>query len=149
MPLAIVEADETRRSHPPVAAIGRDDVRESVAVEIRERHVSRAPFRSAERAELREVPLPVITVNQLAIRLVVADDDVQLSVSIHIRQGRRVGPIRRRPEVTGHEAALPVVEQDTIEKRPVAPLSKHDIEKSVAVEVADVDTGRSFARLFE
>src|SRR6185295_14822088 len=100
MTLAIVETDKAWLGILAVGtAIGGYDIREAIPVEIGQRYITRAPTRLAERAGLGKVSLPIVQVQELAIRLVVADDDVQIPIAIDIGERRRIRAIRGGSQV--------------------------------------------------
>jgi hypothetical protein len=122
MPFAIVQADVTPSGdlgaitwlsvHQVriVASVGGYDIRIAVTVEVRQGHVPCAPLGIAECSEFSELPLPVISVDNFAIRRIVADHDVEVAVAIDIRQRRRISAVGRRPKVIGEEAAMAIVQ---------------------------------------
>lgn len=57
-----------------------------------------------------EVALAVIQVDKFVIGRIVADHDVQVAIAIDIGQRRRIGAVGRRPQVTGEEAAMAIVQ---------------------------------------
>ena len=135
--LAVVEADVTRSGdlgaftgfHQVriVAAVGGHDVRIAVTVQIRQGHVPCAPLGIAERAEFSEMALPIIQVDNFAIRRIVADHNVRMAVAIDIGQRRGIGAVGRRPQVTGDEAAMTIVQEHAIEEGPMPPFAKNDV----------------------
>src|SRR5580658_6824817 len=143
--LAVVQADVTRRGDfGAFAAVGDHDVRIAVAVQVGQCHITRGPVRVAECTGLGEVSSSVIQVDKLAIRRIVADDNVQVAVAIDVRQGRRIGSIRSGAEVAGGETALAIIQQHTAVEWPMAALTQDDVGKAVAVEVAHVYACRGF-----
>jgi hypothetical protein len=96
-----------------------------------------------------EIAFAVVQINQLAIRLVVADHHVQVAVLIDISQRSRVGAIRRTSQIVSREAAFSVVQQHARKQRPVASFSQNEIGIPVAVQIADADARRGFPFLFE
>lgn len=149
--LAVVEAKETRSGDVGaftgfsvyqvriVAAVGGHYVWMAVSVEVRQGHVPCAPLGIAERAEFSEVALTVIQVDKFAIRRIVADHDVQ--VAVDIGQRRRIDAVGRRPQVTGDEAAMAIVQEHPIEERPMPPFAKDDVQQTVSVEIAHAYAG--------
>src|SRR5580704_1548966 len=113
--LAVVQADVTRRGDfGAFAAVGDHDVRIAVAVQVGQCHITRGPVRVAECTGLGEVSSSVIQVDKLAIRRIVADDNVQVAVAIDVCQGRGIGSIRSGAEVARGETALAIIQQHQI-----------------------------------
>jgi hypothetical protein len=119
--LAVIETDKAgprRLGSGP--SIGNYDLRIAIAVEVGRCHVARAPGRISEGSSLSKTSLSIILVQQLAVRLIVADDHVQVAIQIEIGQGRRIRPIRRCSDIAGGKTSLAVIQQDAIVERPVA-----------------------------
>src|SRR5688572_5347220 len=74
---AVVQTDEAWSG-----TIGGDDVGRSVTIEVGSRRVSRRPLRSSPRSRRSKVRLPVIEVDHLRVRPVVAGDDIHIAVAI-------------------------------------------------------------------
>jgi hypothetical protein len=85
-----------------------------------------------------------VPVDELAVGVVVADNDVQVAVAIDIGQRRRISAVGRSPQVSGAEAAAAIVQEHAIEERPVPPFAKDDVQQAVSIEVAHADAGGGF-----
>jgi hypothetical protein len=81
MQLAIIQADIAR--HAP---IGNRDVRIAVAVQVPDGRVSGRPLRIAIGPSNTEVAFTVVEQNQLWIRLIIAQNHIQVAALGHIRQ---------------------------------------------------------------
>jgi hypothetical protein len=82
------------------------------------------------------VALAVIQVDKFAIGRIVADHDVQVAVAIDVGQRRRIGAVGRRPQVTGDEAAMAIVQKHAIEEGPMPPFAENNVREAVSVDVA-------------
>ena len=145
MTLAVIQADKARHRFMrfrfrvgrtdirKISPVRRDDIRKSVTIEIRDRHISRLPTGLAKRSDLGEVPLAIVPVHQLAVRRIIAHHNVEMAIAIHIGQRRGVGPRRRCAQIAGRKASLAIVQQHPAVQRPVPALAQHDIQQPVAI----------------
>src|SRR5678809_127626 len=81
--LPLVETDILRRM---IAAIGNDDVRQTVAVEVSNGGVARVPCRRSERRSNSEVPLSVVQKDELFPAALITQDDVERAVAVHVHE---------------------------------------------------------------
>ena len=112
-----------------------------VPVQVREREAARRT-RSAEGRAPLEVAGAVVEEDEVA-GPVVPRGDVEVAVPVEIRQRGRVGAVLLVPQSPGQrEAATPVVEEDPVLLGPVPAVGHHDVERAVAVHIAQVDGRR-------
>jgi hypothetical protein len=94
-----------------------------------------------------EASLPVVQVHQLRVRRIVADDDVQRTITVHVSETARVRAIRSGAEVVrGSNASAAITKEHAIDERPVTSLGEHDVEMTIAIKVAETDVGRRLGR---
>jgi hypothetical protein len=82
-------------------------------------------------------------------RAVIADNDVEVTIAIDIREGGRVSTISIPAQGFGGESPFAIVAKDEIKQRPVAALRQDDVEIAVAVYVAKTDARGSLALGFQ
>lgn len=68
-----------------ISAVGSHNVWMAIAVQVSQSHVTCRPIRAAECTSFRESSFAIIQVDKLAIRRIVADNDVQVAVAIYVR----------------------------------------------------------------
>src|ERR1039458_8664929 len=85
MRFAVVEAD-IARPWP----VGYRDIGVAVSVEVRHDHVSRRPVWIAERSAAGESPFAVIEQDELRVRLVIAQHDIEMAVLSWVGQWRGI-----------------------------------------------------------
>ena len=136
--VAAVEADIVRRFRRGVA-VGDDDVRQLVAVDVGHRGIARRPFRTAVGTGLVKTALAIVEINALRIRRVVTDHHIEIAIAIEIHQVRRVRLVGDRSEiVSGGKGAASVTDEHAIDEVPMPTLGEHDVEMPVTIHVADM-----------
>lgn len=94
--------------------------------------------------------MAIIEKNELAVRLVVAEDDVEVTAPAHVRESGGVaagGRVRQRG--AAREVAFAAAEERNTRERPVPALGQKDVEISVIVEIADAGVGSGFGVGFQ
>lgn len=96
----------------------------------------------AERGPRSEASLAVIEVNDLRIRSVIADHDVQKPVAVDVDEHCRKRPVRRSHQVSRErKVAVTVVHQHSTHQGPVSAFRQDDVEIAAAREVTEADIG--------
>src|SRR6266496_3754358 len=133
-----------------LTSIGYHDVGAAIAVEIHHSDIARRPARISECARKGEVTFSVVEINELLVWSIIPDDEVKVAVNIQIGENRPVGPICPVAEVVPLvEVALPIVQENEIDERPMATLRQDDVKVAVAVEIAQTHIGGGFCLVLE
>jgi hypothetical protein len=94
--------------------------------------------------------LPVVQVDELGVRRIVADDHIEVAVAVEVHEPTGVRTIGRRAEVIARlEMTRTVAKQHAVDERPMAALHEDDVESTVSVDVTDADVRRGFGGLLE
>jgi hypothetical protein len=91
----------------------------------------------------------IVAINEFAIRLIIAHEQIQMAIAIHIGECGSVGAVGMVSQIVAGEVAFAVVEQNPIVKRPVPSFGQNEIRESVAIHVADPHIRRRFPLLIE
>ena len=130
--------------------IRQHDVGQGVAIQVIDADVPRRPFRSTERRTHRKAPPPVVEMNHLGVRIVIAYHDVEISVAIHVDEDPGVRTVSQTSHRIGsEERATAVAQENKILKRPVTALHQNDVLMPVGIYVSDTDVRRSRGGVFQ
>src|SRR5580692_6473881 len=92
-----------------------------------------------------EITSPVVEQDQLWIRLIIAQNHIQVAAFGHIRQRPRIAlggfTRKRRPR---REVSPAITKKDPAGHLPMASLDQHDVRMSITVEVANAGVGGGF-----
>ena len=128
----------------PPSPVHHQNVRVSVAVQVRQRQASRRT-RDPEGAAGLEAASAVVEEDEVS-GAVVPHGNVQVPVAIEIGERGRVGAGQLLPQPPREgEGAPPVVEVDPVLPRPVAAVGDHRVQRPVSVHVAQAHRSRQFA----
>ncbi len=115
------------------------DVGDAVAVEVRDHHPAHAPrSRAVDRRQAEAAGAVAVEHGQAAVALV-AGDEVELPVAVHVGERHDVGHAAGRDRLGGPQRAVAVAEQH---RHALMVGGGHDVRVSVAVDVGDHDAQR-------
>jgi hypothetical protein len=93
-----------------LTSIGYNNIGTAIAVEISDIDIARRPACVSERAREREAALSVIEIDDLLVRGIIPDDNIEVAVTIQIGERRAIRPIRPIAEILPPvEVAPPIV----------------------------------------
>ena len=146
----IVEANKTwfgvvRRG----TAVGNNDVRAVVAVEVGDGHVAGGPLGLAKSARDAKMAMAVVQIDELAVGPVVADHEVEMPIAVEIGQSGGVGAVGCIGEIFGVEATFAIVAEDEIDQGPMAAFGEDDVEVAIPIDVTEADASGGFTLGFQ
>ena len=112
--------------------------------------MSGRPFPPPERRGDYEPSAPVVEMDDLRVGLVVADHDVEVTISVQVDEHARVRAIGRASEgIRRLKPTAPITQKDEVFERPVSSFHQHDVLVSIPVHIAHADVGRGRSGILE
>lgn len=96
-----------------------------------------------------KMALAIVQLDQLLIRPVVTNDDVEIAVSIDVGKRCGVGPVGRFAQGLLGEMTLAVVAQDEIVQRPMPAFCQNDVQIAISIDVPEAYAGGSFTHFLK
>jgi hypothetical protein len=113
-------------------SVRQHDVRQAVAVQVDNTNVSCRPLLSPERGTSHKPSTSVVQVDDFGVWSVVADDHIEVAISVDVNEHARVRTVRLPPEwISGLKGSIPITEQNEVFERPVAALHKHNVPMAI------------------
>lgn len=119
-----------------ITTIRQNEVRQSVAIDIGDRQIPCRPFRKSKLRPKGKIALPVIKINQLSIRVVIANSNIKKTISIKIGQTPSVGAVRHLPKIIGPSyPAPPISKKNPVNHRPMPSFHKQNVKMSIPIQI--------------
>jgi hypothetical protein len=87
--------------------------------------------------------MSIIQIDDLWVRGVVADHDIQITIPVDVHELPGIRAVGRGTKIiASHKMASTVAEEDTVYQRPVAALHEHHVQVAVSIDITDTEVGR-------
>ena len=97
-----------------------------------------------------KVTLAVVQIYDLRIRSVIAEDDIQIAITVDVDQPTGIRAIRGLAEIVSGQNVTPAVAQENPALQwPMPSLNEQNVETVIAIQITDAHVGRGLGSRLE